>query len=105
MAFRAEISSIRFFIVVCSAVRFSNRRDRFRIACRTEAAAIQVAFAGRSRTKAKKQIFPGKAATPRLLIIRRQESRSLTGGLVSHAGIFRGARFSSLPTNGVCGEG
>ena len=29
----------------------------------------------------------------------------LTSGLVSHAGVFRGARFSSLPTNGVCGEG
>ena len=25
--------------------------------------------------------------------------------LASHAGVFRGARISSLPTNGVCGEG
>ena len=25
--------------------------------------------------------------------------------LASYAGVFRGARFSSLPTNAVCGEG
>ena len=33
--FPAEISSIRFFIVVCSVVRLSNCMDRFRIASRS----------------------------------------------------------------------
>ena len=41
-----------------------------------EAAACQVAFAVRSRLKAKEQIFPGTTATPRLLIIRHQKSCS-----------------------------
>ena len=37
---------------------------------------MQVALAGRSWPKAKKQIFLGMAVTPRLLIIRRQVFRS-----------------------------